>query len=156
MNDPLEEFFNNRAASNLGREAQLEREAVRKILVKSGSKNRTAETFSDLQAIGFPMRLTARAPKKRDMQGLFLDLFSRPTKTFPYGAYTDALEEFPDAEGQLGVVMPWFGKGGLYVFHDWATVTLGTAGFYIKMDGRYFYFEKLTSLIERLGPAEDW
>jgi hypothetical protein len=151
-NDPVADFLANRAG--LCREAQVEHAAVGRILKAAGIKKSTAQTFKDLVDMGFPLRLVVAAVPKRERATLIKDIMSRPTKTRLYAAYEDAFADCPDAEGMLGIVVPWY--GGLYVWHDWGITRLGTAGFYTKIYNKYFYFETLGSLMSRLGPYEEW
>ena len=154
-NDPVEAFFADRAAG-LCHEAQTERAAVNRILVKSGipAKQRAATTFTELVTRPcFPMALHLVKPHKFERIDLLNDLYNRPTKSFLYETHTAIAEENLDQLGMLGIVLPW---RGTHVFHDLDTRTLGTCGIYTKISGRYYYLEHLDSLLARLGQAEDW
>ena len=152
MNDPFEGLFPNKANAGLGLTAQIEHEAVRRIRTKSGLKKHV-NNFQDLFALGFPLSLSVATPRKGEQLTLLKDIMATPTKTFVYEAWQDALTEDPGLEGQKGIVIRWH---GLCVFHDLATHTLGSSGFYTRVMSRYFYLESLDSVIDRAGRAEDW
>ena len=154
QNDPVAIYLNSRSAIYQAREVRVERQAVRKIAKAAGLKNATITTFAGLVAAGFPMQLVSASLSRRGLSAILNDLMLRPTRSEVYTAYTDALQQFPDFEGSLGIVFNW--RNSSMVFHDLDTSVQGDFGFFVRINDRHFRLEKLSSLMTCLGASDEW
>lgn len=153
-NDPVAEYYASQAAFTASRTAQVERSAVAKILKQAKLKKSNITTFAGLEQAGFPIHLVVALQRMR-LSSVVSDLMQRPTRSVLYSAFTDAIQGVPSATGNFGILVPW--RNSFWVFHDCDLVgTLGDSGFYVKIEDRHFFFEKLTSLVSRFGLAEEW
>jgi len=145
----------------LDSEGMIEREAVRRILVKTElSKEIQCETFTQLvMATGFPLQLVVHKFRTKDLDDIDIDMMLRPTKSALIVAVDDIFAQYPDVQQcDLGMVFPWMGHGGLHVLTNDTSLpyTLGASGRFWRIGGMYYLLEHIDSFIERLGPSDEW
>ena len=150
MSDPLDDYLAARKAIPMTRE----KAAVAKILKVCGGRSAWTSTFDGLMEINFPMRLVYANISTHSARLTVNDLMRRPTRAGVYNAYEDALEQFPDMAGMLGIVYRW--RGSLMAFHDMDIGNLGPFGIYVRIEDKQFFLERLIDLAAKLGPASDW
>ena len=138
----------------LSRDAQTERLAVTKIKKVCELKRHPAQTFAQLEDVGFPMHLVLAPLTTHDIRCAIPDLMRRPTRAGVYNAHTEALAQQPDREGSLGIVYRW--RGSLMAFHDLDLPDLGDFGIYVKIQEKNYFLERVTSLAARLGHYDLW
>jgi hypothetical protein len=135
--------------------ARVENRALTAIFKQARIKKSTVSTFDELTQMGFPLHLVAASLNRSRMGAIVNDLMRRPTRSELYTAYTDALERYPDAVGALGIVFSQ--QSSLLVFHDLDSPSfMSDFGFYVRIGERHFCLEKLSGLVENLGPPTDW
>lgn len=132
-----------------------EQAAVAKIKRWAKLKKSTASTFAELEDAGLGVHLVMSRERAR-LGTLLSDLMVRPTRSMCYSAYEDARAAEPEFDNTcLGIVIQW--RSSFWVFHDVDLGgTMGDAGFYVTIENKTYFFEKLSSLVTKLGPAEDW
>jgi hypothetical protein len=153
--DPVAAFFANHDAYERGNALIAERKVVSSILRWAGVKRSTVATFAELEQMGFGAHLVMNTRRIR-LGTVLSDLMTRPTRSQCYSAYENARNAEPALNNTcFGIVMQW--RSSFWVFHDVDLGgTLGAAGFYVTINDKVFFFERVESLVSKLGPANEW
>jgi|GEM_PF-5422493 len=148
-------------ASKLGETAMIEREAVRRIVIKAALPDAAScTTFDQLVAhTSIPYQLVAHKFGPKALDDLEVAMLRWPSKSALMMAMDEIVDLYPHEDVQVvGMVFPWRGRGGLHVFTygDRLPYTVGASGRFWRLRDGYYLLEPIDSFIERLGPAEDW
>lgn len=138
----------------------LEREAVSRILTKSGLNSGKAKSFEDLYGLlNYPFLLVARKFKTYALDCFDKDMRKSPTRTQVFADFDSiATEHHWVAMEAVGMVFSWTGRGGIYVMtstSEWPSRG-GTYGRYFRVKNRYYFVETLDSFISKVGNASEW
>jgi len=147
--------------SKLDSEGMIEREAVRRILVKTELSGEVqCDTFEQLMThTGFPLRLVVHKFRPKALDELDIDMLRRPTKSAIIMAIDDILDQHYGMHPcDIGMVFPWPGYGGLHVLTSDTSLpyTPGASGRFWRLGGMYYLLEHIDSFIGRLDPPDEW